>query len=193
MKSLNVFLFLPLLIFNCSSIIKITKDPLYEKKVNFSKRIVIFSNPENKITKMENLTLVDISRDLINHHKEFIVYKPPQKFNGTCNREFSKVEGILYLTLLQNQLKNDLEIEMTASLLQCPESKSIWSVTGKRKYSLSSTENESLRNTYIQKYGLGIGNRVNPYYQIMSEIIESLESPKLNKDEEDEKIEVDST
>jgi len=170
----------------------LVRDPLYQKKINFSKRLVVVSNPENQLTKMEQSTLSEITRELVNHHKEFIVYPLPQKFSGSCNRDFPKVEGILLITLRQNQEKNKLKLNATASLLQCPESRELWRVFGQNEYDLNEKENESLKNTYIQKFGLGIGNRVNPYYKMISDLIHTLDSPILSAEEIDEKIEVGS-
>lgn len=168
------------------------KDPLYQKKINYSKRLVVVSNPENPLTKMEQSILSELTRELVNHHKEFIVYPLPQKFPGNCNRDFQKVEGILFISLRQSQEKNKLKLNATISLLQCPESREIWKVVGQNEYNLNDKENESLKNTYIQKFGLGIGNRVNPYYKMISDLIHTLDSPTLNSEEIDEKIEVGS-
>ncbi len=191
MKSIISLLFLVLGFINCSPLTSLTKDPLYEKKVKFTKRIIISNSNQSNITKMEQMTLTDITRDLISHHKEFIVYKTPPKFSN-CSRDFSKIEGIFLVLLKQEQVQNELKLELTGNFLQCPEAKSIWTGTVKKTFNLNSTDNESLRNTYIQKYGMGVGNRVNPYFQIVSLLVEYLESPELTDEEKDEKIEVES-
>lgn len=187
----NLFLLI-LFSINCSSISSFAKDPLYEKKVSLSKRIIVYANPENKITKMEQMTLADLARDLIGHHKEFIVYKTPPKFSGGCSREVPKAEGIFLLSLTQDQVSNDLKMQLSGNFIQCRDQKSIWSATVSKTFSLDSNENESLKNTYIQKYGMGIGNRVNPYYRALSILIDALDSPTLTNEEKDEKIEVES-
>ena len=191
MKIITGLLFLLFGLLNCSSLTSLNKDPLYDKKVNFTKRITVFINNQSNITKMEQNTLSDITRDLMSHHKEFIVYKSPLKFSG-CSRDFNKIEGIFNVLLKQEQVQNELNLELTGSFLQCPDSKSIWTATVKKSYNLNSSDNESLRSTYIQKYGMGIGNRVNPYFQIVNLLIEYLESPQLTDEEKDEKIEVES-
>jgi probable lipoprotein (TIGR04455 family) len=186
------FLLLILFSIQCSGISSITKDPLYEKKVSLSKRIIVFANPENKITKMEQLTLTDLARDLIGHHKEFIVYKTPPKFSGGCSKEVPKAEAIFMLSLTQEQASNDLKLQLSGNFIQCRDQKSIWSATVTKTFSLDSNENESLKNTYKQRYGMGIVNRVNPYYKAVSILIDALDSPSLTNEEKDEKIEVES-
>jgi probable lipoprotein (TIGR04455 family) len=188
------FLLLLLILFSihCSGISSLTKDPLYEKKVNLSKRILVYAGSENKITKMELLTLTDLARDLIGHHKEFIVYKTPPKYSGGCSKEVPKVEAIFLLSLVQEQVSNDLRMQLSGNFIQCRDQKSIWSATVTKTFSLDSNENESLKNTYKQKYGMGIENRVNPYYKALSILIDALESPTLTNEEKDEKIEVES-
>jgi probable lipoprotein (TIGR04455 family) len=191
MKIVTGLLFLLFGLLNCSSLTSLNKDPLYEKKVNFTKRITVYIGNQSNITKMEQNTLSDITRDLLSHHKEFIVYKSPPKFSG-CSRDLNKIEGIFHVLLKQEQVQNDLKLELTGSFLQCPDAKSIWTATVKKSFNLNSSDNESLRSTYIQKYGMGIGNRVNPYFQIVNLLIEYLESPQLTDEEKDEKIEVES-
>jgi len=191
MKIVTGLLFLLVGLLNCSSLTSFNKDPFYEKKVNFTKRITVYIGNQSNITKMEQNTLSDITRDLLSHHKEFIIYKSPAKFLG-CSKEFNKIEGIFHVVLKQEQAQNDLKLELTGSILQCPDAKSIWTATVKKSFNLNSSDNESLRNTYIQKYGMGIGNRVNPYFQVVNLLIEYLDSPQLSDEEKDEKIEVES-
>jgi probable lipoprotein (TIGR04455 family) len=186
------FLLLILFLIQCSGISSLTKDPLYEKKVSLSKRIIVYANPENKITKMEQLTLTDLARDLIGHHKEFIVYKTPPKFSGGCSKEVPKAEAIFMLSLTQEQASNDLKLQLSGNFIQCRDQKSIWSASVTKTFSLDSNENESLKNTYKQRYGMGIVNRVNPYYKAVSILIDALDSPILTNEEKDEKIEVES-
>ncbi len=180
------------LFYNCSSVSSLQKDPEFEKKIVFSKRIIVVANPENKITKMEQMTLTDLARDLIGHHKEYIVYKNPPKFSGTCSKETPKAEGILLLSLSQEKKENTLSIFITGNLIQCRDQKSIWSASVSKSFPLDSNENESLKNTYIQRYGMGIGSIVNPYYKILSILVDALDSPVLTNEEKDEKIEVES-
>lgn len=187
------FRFIFVILVGCSGPQILIKDPLYNKKINYSKRLVVFSSSENQLTKMENLALMELSRDLINDHKEFIVYRNPAKFSGNCGREYPKVEGIFLIHIKQTELSNNLNLDVTASLIQCPDSREIWKARKIRSFKLNSLENESLRNTYIQKFGMGIGSRVNPYYKIISEILSTLESPTLSGEEVDEKIDIGST
>lgn len=187
-----IYFYFIFVFYNCTSISSLQKDPDYEKKIMFSKRIMVVANPENKITKMEQMTLTDLARDLIGHHKEFIVYKTPLKFSGTCSKDVPKAEGIFILSLTQEKKERDLNILITGNLIQCKDQKSIWSASVSKTFPIDSNENESLRSTYIQKYGMGIGSIVNPYYKILSIMIDALDSPVLTNEEKDEKIEVES-
>jgi probable lipoprotein (TIGR04455 family) len=195
-KIMHKFIYISFLLLfssmNCSSVSSLQRDPDFEKKIVLSKRIMVVANTENKITKMEQLTLTDLARDLIGHHKEFIVYKTPPKFPGTCSKEVPKVEAIFMISLSQEKKANDLNLLITGNLIQCRDQKSIWSASVSKAFPLDSNENESLKNTYIQRYGMGIGSLVNPYYKILSILIDALDSPVLTNEEKDEKIEVES-
>jgi probable lipoprotein (TIGR04455 family) len=170
----------------------VKQAPDWNDRVKKIKRIVVVSSPENKITKMEDLLLTDLLREQLSHHKEFIVYKEPPKFNKSCSKEFPKIEGIFFVKVNQIEKDNKLLLSMETSIVSCADGKKLWTTLGEDKFSLDNKENESLRKTYVQRYGLVIESRVNPYYYLFKEILEKLDSPVLTEEEQEEKIDIES-
>lgn len=181
-----------LTVFYCSTVREVKRDNDLKGKLSGLKRIAVVVPSVSKLTKMEQLFLAEISKDQISAKKDFIVFRSPEKFKGLCTKDNPKIEGIFQMNSVQEEKGGSLKIELYSSLLDCRDGKTVWSATSAGTFSLNSRENESLRKTYTQKFGLGIESRVNPYFQMINEMLEELESPILTESEKDEKIEADS-
>lgn len=181
-----------LTVFYCSTVREVKRDNDLKGKLSRLKRIAVVVPPVSKLTKMEQLFLAEISKDQISAKKDFIVFRSPENFKGVCTKDNPKIEGIFQMNSVQEERGGSLKIELNSSLMDCRDGKTVWSATSAGTFSLNSRENESLRKTYTQKFGLGIESRVNPYFQMINEMLEELESPILTESEKDEKIEADS-
>jgi probable lipoprotein (TIGR04455 family) len=184
------FLFFFLFFSACSIQYKMAPD--FSIKVQKTKRVIIWIDPESGFRKKESSLLSDITKNIISHHKEFLVYSTPEKFSGNCGKEIPKVEGIILVKPKQVIQDGKINLTIQISLLQCPSKDNLWESWESKKFSMQEKQNESLRNTYTQKYGKEIDYAVNPYYLLTKEILESLQSPELSEEEKDEKIELDS-
>ncbi|MCB1176572.1 MAG: MXAN_6521/LA_1396 family lipoprotein [Leptospiraceae bacterium] len=184
------FLFLPFI--NCT--VKFSKkSPNFLSKINSTKRIVIHIDKKSLLRKKESEILYDITKELISHHKEFIVYPEPENFEGKCDPNSPKMEGILNVLLIQKIENEEIFLSEIISLRNClNETEIIWEAQGKDSFPMKSEENESLRKTYTQKYGREIEYAVNPYFLLTKIILEKLDSPELTEDEKDEKIDIES-
>ncbi|MDX1960028.1 MAG: MXAN_6521/LA_1396 family lipoprotein [Leptospiraceae bacterium] len=189
----NLFFVLSVIFIFANCTVKyVKKAPNWKEEIQSSKRIVISPSKETKLTQFEESLLLDLARERISHHTEFIVFKEPPKFKRVCAKEFSKQEAILFLTLKQIESKDDISLSLEGKLFSCKSNTYIWASLVEKSYSLTDLSNMSLRNTYKQKYGLVIENRVNPYYLILKELAGELISPTLTEEEKDEKVEVES-
>lgn len=171
---------------------EVKRDNDLKGRLSGMKRIAVAVPAESKLTKMEQLFLAEISKDQISSKKDFIVFRSPDKFKGMCTKDNPKIEGVFLINSLQEEKGNTLKIQLNSSLTDCRDGKAVWTALSVGSFSLDNKENESLRKTYTQKFGLGIESRVNPYFQMINEILEEMESPALNEAEKDEKIEADS-
>ncbi|HMY66215.1 MAG TPA: MXAN_6521/LA_1396 family lipoprotein [Leptospiraceae bacterium] len=185
-------LVLILSVFYCSTVKEVKRDNDLKGKLSGLKRIAVAVPSASKLTKMEQLFLAEVSKDQIAAKKDFIVFRSPDKFKGGCTKDNPKIEGVFQIDSVQEEKGNSLKIQLNSSLIDCRDGKTVWSAVSAGSFSADSRENESLRKTYTQKFGLGIESRVNPYFRMINEMLEELESPVLNESEKDEKIEADS-
>lgn len=164
----------------------------FSEQVKSTKRLVIQIAPESNLRQKESMLLRDITKEQVSHHKEFLVYPTPEKFTGNCKKESPKAEGILFVTPLQEVKNKEISVNLKISLLQCTTKNILWEAEAKNSFSMNDKQNESLRNTYTQKYGKEIEYAINPYFLLTKDVLESLPSPALTDAEQDEKIELDS-
>ncbi|MCB1141606.1 MAG: MXAN_6521/LA_1396 family lipoprotein [Leptospiraceae bacterium] len=183
------FIFTLLFLIQCSTIRTMERSPDLEKDLKTLKRVYVLVNPDNPVTIMENQTFQAIFQSLISHHSEFILYPTPEGLKPGCSGFTDKnIEGYFYLSYKQKIDGDKIYLDIKSELKKCPGDSNIWMVEAEDSYSLTSKENESLRRMYVEKFGMGVESRVNPYYYLSKNILEKVVSPELTEDEKDEKV-----
>lgn len=189
----NLFLFVLLLLIQCSSVQYVKKNPNLKDDISSTKRIAIVSANDSNITKEEYNMLHDMLRQEISHHSLFIVYKAPAKFRNICTKEFPKVEGVLIAEMKEFPDGNKSKFELKAALRKCSSYSNIWEAKVSDKFSLEANKDLSLAKGYVGKYGDSVANKVNAYFRLSKDLVSELQGPeKLTEEEELEKIEVES-
>jgi probable lipoprotein (TIGR04455 family) len=190
-KILQILSFL--LFVSCSST-QITESTQFKELFPNTKRVVIALAEKSNLTQSEGASLVEIFQEQLKHHKEYIVYPLPKASLKCDIKKFPKIEGIFFLQASQklDTENSRLYLDFEVSLMNCKTGLVIWRGLRKDWFPLKNQGNESLKKTYVQKYGPSVENRVSPYFWMSQAILEDIPNPNLSPEEEDEKIEVES-
>jgi probable lipoprotein (TIGR04455 family) len=175
----------------CSSVQYTKESQSFPEDLKSLKRITLVSGSKN-LSKEESSVILDLARNELSHHSLYINYKNPEKFKGVCSNSFPKIEGVMVLYLDQEVTGNKLNLSLLAALTHCKSGTVTWYGRARDRFKNDGSENQSLMKTYVEKYGNSIGTKVSPYYLIIKELFSELKSPVLSKEEEDEKIEIES-
>jgi probable lipoprotein (TIGR04455 family) len=190
MNYIKILLLLFFILNSCMGAIKeISPSKDLKEKLKLLKRVNNFLITEPKLTTMEMNLLEDILNDQTSNHTEFIIYAKKNKLEAECKNLDQKINGFFRLIVNQKETEKNLHLIMQLDLIECPTNIVVWKTIAVEKYPKTLKENEGLRNAYIEKYGMGIDSRINPYYYLIKEMVEIVVSPELNESEKEEKIE----
>ncbi|EMO54720.1 MXAN_6521/LA_1396 family lipoprotein [Leptospira noguchii] len=175
---------------NCT--IKYVKaGPTWEKDLNTFKRIVVSVPLESEAGNSEKQLAAKITENYLSHHKEFIIY-PFRSGNGICGSSDKKVQAIFQLKIREKETSDKVELSALGKVLKCSKGEALWEALAENSYSKNIEENQSLVNTYTQLYGKEIASKVNPYFFLLQNLLDKLDSPILTEEEKDEKIEIEA-
>lgn len=174
---------------NCSVKYVRTSDG-FKKELSSLKRISVVVE-KNLAQDQEDLSLVkELTRNYISHHKEFIVYNFEEHIS--CEST-PKLQGLFFVKLREMIKPDEIRVQIFGKLKSCKTGEELWSALSERKVALDSLKNASLVKTYTEKFGKKIEIKVTPYFLVIKDLLDELESPSpLTEEEQNEKIEVES-
>ncbi|EQA63290.1 MXAN_6521/LA_1396 family lipoprotein [Leptospira alexanderi] len=185
-----LFLSLALTITNCT--VKYVKTgPTWEKELTTFKRLAVYVPAVSEAGNSEKQLAAKIAENYLSHHKEFIIY-PFRSGNGTCGGSGKKVQGIFQLKIREKETSDKVELSALGKVIHCTKGETLWEGLAEDSYPKNIGENQSLINTYTQLYGKEIAGKVNPYFLLLQNLLDKLDSPILSEEEKDEKIEVEA-
>lgn len=85
-----------------------------------------------------------------------------------------------------------MELSALGKVIHCAKGETLWEGLAEDSYPKNIENNQSLINTYTQLYGKEIAGKVNPYFFLLQNLLDKLDSPILSEEEKDEKIEVEA-
>ncbi|MCE9499321.1 MAG: MXAN_6521/LA_1396 family lipoprotein [Leptospira sp.] len=188
----SVQLVLLLFFFGNCTVKYIRPDSSFEENLKSMKRISIISHPDNKLAEEEKKMLAEMAKNYLSHHKEYIVYGTPKKFQGNCLTLSPKVQSLVSLKMTEETKPSKISLSLNGTVTDCKSNRQIWDGLVESNYSFDLSENASLVKTYTEKYGQKIAEKVTPYFLIIKALLDELDGPTLTEDEQMEKIEVES-
>ncbi|EMJ67559.1 MULTISPECIES: MXAN_6521/LA_1396 family lipoprotein [Leptospira] len=175
---------------NCT--VKYVKaGPIWEKELATFKRLAVYVPAESEAGNFEKQLAAKIAENYLSHHKEFIIY-PFRSGNGTCGASPKKVQGIFQLKIREKETSDKVELSALGKVIHCAKGETLWEGLAEDSYPKNIENNQSLINTYTQLYGKEIAGKVNPYFFLLQNLLDKLDSPILSEEEKDEKIEVEA-
>ncbi|EMJ92782.1 MXAN_6521/LA_1396 family lipoprotein [Leptospira alstonii] len=175
---------------NCT--VKYVKaGPAWEKELTTFKRLAVSVPIESEAGNSEKKLAAKIAENYLSHHKEFIIY-PFRSGNALCGGSDKKVQGVFQLKIREKETIDKVELSALGKVIHCGKGETLWEGLAENSYSKNTEENQSLINTYTQLYGKEIAPKVNPYFLLLQNLLDKLDSPILTEEEKDEKIEVEA-
>ncbi|PJZ68987.1 hypothetical protein CH373_04290 [Leptospira perolatii] len=183
-----------LFLLNQCTVKYVKKDPDLSNILLKFKRIVIVVDPASALNQADSEMAKAMAQQYLAHHKEFIVY-PSSQSKFQCGNLPGKAQGIFSLLIHQTIREQELHIKVKGELKDCKSGKLLWEGLAASDYSLTQEDdaNQSLRKTYVQKFGESVGPKAIPYYYVLGALVDELSGPTLTEEEQDEKIEVESS
>lgn len=201
-RSIFTILFVLFVLSSCTVTHEYTKDDYEDNEKTWLSTIALAlekGGPESEAINNRHVQklYLDMSRDIIGHHHEYIIRRYLYNLSGNkvmdrC-RKYPELDGILLnrITLLKKD-EGDVELAVESSLIDCRQGDVIWEAHGDDVLESDDEDLTAVIDSYRAKIGEDVKDYVAPFYLLMTKLYESVPDPDLTDDDIITKIDVDA-
>ena len=171
--------------------------PDYEQnEKNSLKRIALRVDPNTVSNETIDKLILTVQREYISVKRDYIIYPLPEVGNKEANRsELCKAEPKLNGILVNNirLLKKDngeVKLGIQSTLYNCKGDEKVWDTYGESTFESQNPNLNAVITAYSNRIGADIKYLVAPTYELLYEMLDSLPSPILTREEKGEKIDM---